>query len=142
MSTVCKRHIVNVNTILGEGTQTVDTVIPAVETLLCNDSAVPDDLEDPVPIPGQSALPGISMVDWNQLQRNDSSLARIIGILETGDETFDRRSEEPEVVLFLQEKSKLLLVEGVLYSRVFDQKGEAFHQLVIPNSHQERHVTM
>lgn len=138
MSTVCKRHSVNVNTILGEGTQTVDTVIPAVETLLCNDSAVPDDLEDPVPLPGQSALPGMSMVDWYQLQRNDSSLARIIGILETGDETFDRKSEEPEVVLFLREKSKLLLVDGVLYRRVFDQKGKAFHQLVIPNSHRER----
>lgn len=88
-----------------------------METLLCNDSAVPDDLEDPVPIPGQSALPGMSMVDWYQLQRNDSSLARVIGILETGDETFDRKSEEPEVVLFLREKSKLLLVEGVLYRR-------------------------
>lgn len=36
------------------------------------------------------------------------------------------------------ERSKLLLVDGVLHRKVLNQQGEAFHQLVIPDCHRER----
>lgn len=41
-----------------------DDRIPSVETLLCDEAAVPDSLEEPVPRPGSPALPGIRAVDW------------------------------------------------------------------------------
>lgn len=66
-------HSVFVHTV-PQNEQDADNGIPAVETLLCDESAVPDDLEDPVPGPGHSALPEMSMEDWHRLQREDAAL--------------------------------------------------------------------
>lgn len=137
---LCMRNGVDIHAVSQDHVQTADSEIPAVETLLCDESAVPDDLEDPVPIQGHSALPGMSVEDWHWLQREDVALARVIDILENrcNNATVDKRSEEAEVILLLREKSKLLLVDGVLYRKVFNQRGEAFNQLVMPTSHRER----
>lgn len=56
MSTLCMHHGVNIHAVSQAGEQDVDSGIPACETLLCDESAVPDDLEDPVPMAGHSAL--------------------------------------------------------------------------------------
>lgn len=139
VNTLCICHGVNVHAV-SQDEQDANSGIPAVEMLLCDESAVPDDFEDPVPGPGRSSLPEMSMEDWHQLQREDVALARVINILETESdtETLDKRSEEPEVALLLREKPKLLLVDGVLHRKVLNQRGEAFHQLVMPRSHRER----
>ena len=132
------RHGINVHAASQDEQQDADNRIPGVETLLFNESAVPDCLEDPRP--GHSSFPEMSMENWHQLQREDVALAQVINILETESdpETLDKRSEEPEVALLLRERSKLLLVDGVLHRKVLNQRGEAFHQLVMPNSHRER----
>lgn len=137
--TLCMRHGVYIHTV-PQNEQESDNGIPAVETLLCDESAVPDDLEDPLPGPGHSALPEMSMEDWHRLQREDATLWRVIQILEVDPdaETVDKKSEEPEVALLLRERTKLLLVDGVLFRKVLNQRGEAFNQLVIPSSHRER----
>lgn len=104
---------------------------------MCNESAVPDEFEDLKF--SHSSLPEMSMADWHQLQRKDVALKQVIDMLETNSdmETTEKR-EEPEVVLLLRERSKLLLVDGVLHRKILNQRGEAFHQLVIPKSHRQR----
>lgn len=67
VNTLCMRHGVNIHAVSQEDEQDADNGIPAVETLLCDNSAVPDDLEDAVPVPGHSALPEMSMKDWHWL---------------------------------------------------------------------------
>lgn len=137
-TTLCMRHGVRVHAVSQVQQQEDDNEVPAVETLLCDESAVPDELEDPVF--GHSSLPAMSLEDWHELQREDVALAQVIAILENDSdiETVDRRSEDPEVALLFRERSKLLLVDGVLHRKVLNQRGEAFHQLVIPHSSRER----
>ena len=81
----------------------------------------------------------LSIDDWQQLQREDENLASVKDMLtsDLDSDTIDKHIEQPEVVLLLREKSKLILVDGVLYRRVLDQRGEAFHQLVIPSGLRE-----
>lgn len=83
-------------------------------------------------------MPKMSVEDWYQLQREDDCLSRVIKILENESDidTFFR-VEEPEVALLLRERSKLVLVDGVLYRTVFSQRGEVFNQLVLPSSQRE-----
>ncbi len=78
--------------------------------------------------------------DWQQLQREDENLARVKEILtyDLDSDTIDKRLEQPEVVLFLRERSKLVLVDDVLYRKIFRQRGEAFLQLVMPSCLRER----
>lgn len=120
--------------------QDEDVAVAAVETLLSDEGAVPDDFADPVLWPGNAVLPGMNMEDWYTIQREDATLARVICIVEAGikTEALKNSSEEPEVALLLRESSKLMLIEGVLHRKVLSQKGETFHQLVMPSSHRER----
>lgn len=69
---------------------------PAVEILLYDENAVPDEVENPLPMPGQSALPEMSMEDWYSLQREDASVAHSINILDTDSDNriVDRKSDE------------------------------------------------
>ncbi|KAL7838305.1 hypothetical protein AOLI_G00267090 [Acnodon oligacanthus] len=112
--------------------------VPAVETLLCGEGAVPDDLEDPVLWTGQETIPGMTMEDWRQLQRTDSSIAYIMGVLEGNISKETGNLQQPEVALLLREKPKLLLLNGVLHRKIVDQRSEASYQLVVPSSHRER----
>lgn len=122
-----------------EAPKDVDSEVSAIETLLCDESAIPDDLEDPVLEPGFSALPKMSMEDWHHLQREDDCLARVIKILEneSDTETF-LRAEEPEVAALLRERSKLILVDEVLHRTILNKRGEAFNQLILLSSYRER----
>lgn len=139
VGTLCMRHGIKVLAISGESAED-EYEIPAIETLLCSEGAVPDDLEEPLPWPGQPTLPGMSTEDWQQLQREDGDLARVKDILtrDLDSDTIDKRREQPEVMLLLRERSKLILIDGVLYRKVLNQRGEAFHQLVVPSSLRER----
>lgn len=136
---LCMRHGVKVLVISDENTEQ-DCEIPAIETLLCNDSAVPDNLDEPPQWPGQPTLPGMSAGDWQQLQWEDESLARVIQILtyELDSDTVDKCLEHPEVVSLLRERSKLVLVDRILYRKILSQKGEEFLQIVVPNCLRER----
>ncbi|KAL7824273.1 hypothetical protein SRHO_G00342580 [Serrasalmus rhombeus] len=135
---VCMRHDVRLlmNTV-DEETQENGSEVPAVETLLCNEDAVPENLDEPEPWPGQPSLPSMTQRDWHDLQRADASLARMIEIMERGviKETLDVGKEVAEVRLLLREHSKLVLKEGVLYRKIKRPGGETFYQLVIPQSH-------
>lgn len=135
---VCKRHGAKLS-IRSAGEDTVEegSDIPAVETILCAEGAVPSELEEPDPWPGQPTLPSMTLEDWYSLQRKDTSLARVIEIIETGFNV-DKRKELPEVVLLLKERSRLLLQEGVLYRKSTTSVGRSYHQLLIPQSHRDR----
>ncbi|KAL6461075.1 hypothetical protein MHYP_G00310410 [Metynnis hypsauchen] len=141
MAAVCMRHDVQLlmNTV-DEEVLEGGSEIAAVETLLCDEGAVPEDLVEPEPWPGQPSLPSMTPGDWYHLQRADASLYRMIEILEneSNKETLDSSNELPEVRLLLRENSKLLLKEGVLYRKIKKLQGEIFHQLVIPQSQRER----
>lgn len=64
-TTLCMRHGVLVHTVSQGKQQEVYSAIPAVdETLLCDESAVLDELADPVL--GHSSLSEMSMSDWHQ----------------------------------------------------------------------------
>lgn len=139
ISTLCMRHGVKVLAISDENTE-YDCEIPAIETLLCSESAVPDNLDEPPQWPGQPTLPGMSLGDWQQLQREDENLARVKEILtcEMDSDTMDKRLEQPEVALLLRERSKLVFVDGVLYRKTFNQRDEVFLQIVMPSCLRER----
>lgn len=139
MSTMCMRHGVKVLAISDEDTEH-NCEISAIETLLCTDSAVPANLDEPFQWPGQPTLPGMSVEDWRHLQMGDQNLARVKDILtsELGNNLVDRRLEQPEFLSLLRERSKLVLVDGVLYRKIFDQKGEAYLQIVVPSCLRDR----
>lgn len=139
VDTLCMRHCVKVFAVSEESAEE-EYEIPAIETLLCSDDAVPDDLVEPLHWPGQPVLPGMSAEDWQTVQQEDDNLARLKDILTSNldSDTIDKRLEQPEVALFLRERGKLVLVDGVLYRKIFNQRGEAFNQLVIPSCLRER----
>lgn len=58
--------------------------VSSVETLLCDETAVPSSLEEPEPWPGSFALPGLTSADWQKLQREDETIRRIIEFMESG----------------------------------------------------------
>lgn len=134
VSSLCMCHGVKVLAISDESIE-YGCEIPAIETLLCGESAVPDDLEELLQWPGQPTLPGMSIGDWQQLQREDENLARVKEILthDLDSDTVDKRLGQPEVALLLKERSKLVFVDDVLYHKIFNQRGEAFLQLVMPS---------
>lgn len=76
----------------------------------------------------------MSVGDWQQLQGEDENLARVKEILtcERDSDTIDKWLKQPEVVLLLKERSKLLFVDDMLYRKTFNQRGEAFLQIVMP----------
>ncbi|XP_051793644.1 uncharacterized protein LOC127530562 [Acanthochromis polyacanthus] len=139
VDTLCMCHGVKVLAISDESTED-NCEIPAIETILCSESAVPDNLDEPPQWPGHPTLPGMSTFDWQQLQREDENLARVKEILicDLDSDTIDKQLEQPEVVLFLRERSKLVLVDDVLYRKIFNQRGEAFLQIVVPSCLRER----
>lgn len=121
-----------------KGPSFAENFVPAVETLLCSDGAVPSELESPVPWPGQPALPGLSVEDWQRLQSEDECLMRVMNILAGDVQDVDRTKEQREVVLLLRERARLCLIEGILYSKVLNCQGDVFYQLVIPQSKREQ----
>lgn len=143
LKTICLRHnaIGQQNTAVSEEEQEMSGLeISAVETLLCDEDAIPWGLEDPEPWPGRPVLPSMSQYEWRQLQRQDVNLARMIAFMEMGVESdsIDRKQESLEVRLLLKERPKLKLINEVLYRQTFNHRGEKFNQLVIPSSHRER----
>ena len=61
---------------------------------MSDENAVPDEVENPLPMPSRSALPEMSMEDWYSLQREDASVATSINIFNTDSDTriVDRKS--------------------------------------------------
>lgn len=78
----------------------VNSEMSAVEILLCDEGAVPVDLEDPVLGLGLSVFPEMSREDWYYLQRQGDCLARFTHVIENESDTETlNRVEEPEIAL-------------------------------------------
>lgn len=116
-----------------------DGYIPLVETLLCDENAVPDSLEEPDPWPGSSTLPGLRAADWQRFQREDATIKRVIDLMESGTtlSSTEKRHESRDVCLLWKERPRLIFIDKVLYRQVSNQVGQCHYQLVIPESHRE-----
>ena len=102
---------------------------PYIETLLVSSHSLSVETEDLPPVSTQ-----FRDVDWSREQLADSSISRVIELLELGycPERNELKTESPEVMKFMREWKKFSFVDRVLYrNTVLD--GQQTLQLVLPS---------
>lgn len=127
-------HMANAATRSTDDTDVEEEHIALVETLLWEANVVPDILEEPNSLPVSSTLSGLTAVDWQRFQRDDATIKCVINPMESGTmlSGSEKCCESHEVCLLWT------FVDKLLYQQVYNQAGQSYNQLVIPESHRER----
>uniref|UniRef100_A0A3Q1HDU2 Gypsy retrotransposon integrase-like protein 1 n=1 Tax=Acanthochromis polyacanthus TaxID=80966 RepID=A0A3Q1HDU2_9TELE len=88
---------------------------------------------------GEDILPSMTDADWHTAQRADSSIARVIALVEKSVKPSlkECNAEPSDVKLLLKQWNKLELKNGVLY-RKFNDEDSPVYQLVLPKQYHQR----